>query len=152
MPRKLSAPNVMPLSGDRPTFTVEQANRTLPLVQRIVADIVADHRTWQDTAREYERAVNASRGNPDPRVDALQRTARRLNADIQRYLGELASLGIECKSLEEGLIDFPGVVEGEPALLCWKLGEPEVAWWHPTDAGFAGRRPLSPNAATEVVP
>ena len=64
-------------------------------------------------------------------------------ADVEAALGELAALGVECKGLDVGLVDFPAVVDGAPACLCWQLGEPAVAWWHRPEAGFAGRRPLA---------
>lgn len=125
-----------------PTYTVELANRALPLVRRIVADLVADYGAWQAAVQEFEALGAGTTG--DRRAESVQRAARRLAADIQGYLGELAALGLQCKSLEEGLIDFPGEIDGEPALLCWKLGEPDVAWWHTPDTGFAGRRPIAP--------
>ena len=46
------------------------------------------------------------------------------------------------KDFDTGLVDFPSVREGEDVLLCWQLGEDEVAFWHPVDSGFADRRPL----------
>lgn len=48
--------------------------------------------------------------------------------------------GIEVKSLEDGLLDFPTTVEGEAAYWCWRAGEGAIDWWHPRDSGFAGRR------------
>ena len=51
--------------------------------------------------------------------------------------------GIEVKSAEEGLLDFPTYIEDSPAYWCWRVGEPEIEWWHPRDAGFAGRRPIA---------
>ena len=124
-------------------FTVEQANRMLPLVRRIAADIVRDYRCWQDAVAAFEFASTASTASaPDPHALRLQREAQRLAADIEGYVRELAALGLECKALDLGLIDFPGEVEGAPAFLCWKLGEPAVEWWHRRDAGFAGRQRL----------
>ena len=129
-------------------FTVEQANRMLPLVRRIAADIVRDYRSWQDAVAAFELAAAASTaGDPDPRAAQLQREAQRYAADIDGYVRELAALGVECKSLDLGLVDFPGEVAGEPAFLCWKLGEPAVEWWHRRDSGFAGRRRLEGSAA-----
>ena len=32
--------------------------------------------------------------------------------------------------------------EGEQILLCWKLGEDDIRYWHGADEGFAGRKPL----------
>ena len=57
-------------------------------------------------------------------------------------IDELDELGLLVKDIDAGLVDFPAVIEGEPVLLCWRLGEDEVAWYHGYDDGFAGRRPL----------
>jgi hypothetical protein len=115
----------------------------LPLVRRIAADIVRDYRSWQDAVAAFELAASASTAAaPDPRALQLQREAQRFAADIDGYVRELAALGVECKSLDLGLVDFPGEVAGEPAFLCWKLGEPAAEWGHRRDAGFAARRRL----------
>ena len=50
--------------------------------------------------------------------------------------------GIELRDIATGLIDFPGKISGEQVWLCWRLGEAEVGYWHPTDEGFSGRLPL----------
>ena len=82
-------------------FTVEQANRMLPLVRRIAADIVRDYRSWQDAVAAFEFASTASTASaPDPHALQLQRDAQRLAADIEGYVRELAALGLECKSLD----------------------------------------------------
>ena len=44
--------------------------------------------------------------------------------------------------MQLGLIDFPAELDGEIVYLCWQFGEPEVAFWHRIEDGFAGRRPL----------
>ena len=46
------------------------------------------------------------------------------------------------KNLEVGLVDFPGRRNSRQVMLCWKLGEPEVGYWHDTKGGFANRRPI----------
>ena len=124
-----------------PLYTVDRANRTLPYVRRVVEDLVRDHGAW----RRCLAAVDADRrGAPRPAdPGALRRLTARHSADVEAALGELAALGIECKGLDVGLVDFPAVVGGQPAYLCWQLGEPAVAWWHRPDTGFAGRRPLA---------
>ena len=139
------------MTTDTTLFTVDQANRMLPLVRRIVEDLVADYGRWQEAVREYELLSLAKTSDPvEPRLAELQRAAKRLAADIEHYLGELTALGIECKGLEEGLVDFPGEIDGAPACLCWKLGEPAVEWWHRPDAGFAGRQPIAPAGAARA--
>jgi hypothetical protein len=59
-------------------------------------------------------------------------------------LGEIDSIGVQVKDLEEGLLDFPSLMDGQAVLLCWKLGEPAIAYWHTEEEGFAGRKPLDP--------
>ena len=124
-------------------FTAEQANRMLPLVSRIVADIMNEHRRWQMLVQEFELATAASRADaPDPRADELQRDVQASAADIDRFIGELRDLGVDFKGFDLGLVDFPGEIDGRPVCLCWHLGESAVRYWHETDSGFAGRRPL----------
>jgi hypothetical protein len=126
-------------------FTVEQANRMLPLVERIVRDIVVTHRDWERSVREFELAAAESRADhPSPRAEALQRETQRLAAEIQGFMGELAALDVEFKGFDLGLVDFPSERDGRPIYLCWKLGEQSIGWWHEVAEGFAGRQPLVP--------
>ena len=55
-------------------------------------------------------------------------------------LDAIIGAGVEVKSVEEGLLDFPTTIEGVPAYWCWRVGEDAIEWWHPRDTGFAGRR------------
>lgn len=125
-------------------FTVEMANRTLPLVRRIVEDIVQQHRLWREKILELDLVASAARPEDDAeRVATLEREAQSLARDIDAFERELASLGIQLKDRRLGLIDFPSTMGDRPVLLCWRLGEPEVQFWHEVDAGFAGRQPLA---------
>jgi len=124
-------------------FTVEQANRTLPLVRKIVEDIVSQHRRWRDTILELDLA--SSSGRPDlAQIERLERDAALLSRELEGYQRELDSLGIQLKDPRLGLVDFPSELAGRTVLLCWRLGEAEVQFWHETNAGYAGRQPLSP--------
>ena len=126
-------------------FTVDLANRTLPLVTRIVEDVVSGHRRWQETIAELDvLSVEARADLPDPRIVALEKRARELADEIDAYEAELDKLGIQLKDRRIGLIDFPSELDGRRVLLCWRLGEPSVQFWHDEQSGFAGRRPLSP--------
>ena len=128
-------------------YTVEQANRTLPLVRRIVEDVVSQYRRWQDRVRELEIVnVGRSETNPVPRADELEREIHALAVEIDGFARELAQLGIQLKDHSLGLVDFPGLVDGREVFLCWRVGEPEVRFWHDKDAGFSGRRPLPQDA------
>jgi hypothetical protein len=128
-------------------FTVEEANRTLPLVSRIVADLVREHQQWEDKVREFELAtVGSTPEKPDAIAELLQMEAQRLARDIEGYIAELSNLGVICKGMDTGLVDFRGQIDGRDVYYCWKLGEPSVMFWHEIDAGFVGRQRLQPLA------
>jgi hypothetical protein len=127
----------------RKSFTVDEANRMLPLVRRIVGDAVRDYWRWQDAVQEFEIAsLRSSPDQPDEIAEQLQGEATRLAGEIDGYMGELAELGVLFKGFDTGLVDFPGEIEGRPVLLCWQLGEETVQFWHEENAGFIGRQPL----------
>lgn len=124
-------------------FNLDDANRMLPLVRRIVEDLVRDHDLWVDKVNQFEIAtVGSTPDRPDAMAELLQKEALRLAADIEGYVKELTELGLECKGLDAGLVDFPGEMDGRAIYYCWKLGEPSVQYWHGVNAGFAGRQLL----------
>lgn len=123
---------------NRRSFTVDQANRMLPLVRRIVEDLVVAYGAWQQAVGQFEMASNAVAAD----AEYFQRETERLAHEIDGYLGELGELGVEFKGFEQGLIDFPSELDGRPVYLCWQLGERAVAHWHDVDTGFSGRRQL----------
>lgn len=126
-------------------FTVDQADRTLPLVRKIVEDVVREHRRWQESIVELDLiSAGANPALPDPRVVALEKRIQKMAREVDGFQAELESLGIQLKDRRIGLIDFPSEFDGRPVLLCWQLGEPSVQYWHDVDSGYAGRQPLSP--------
>jgi hypothetical protein len=127
-------------------FTVDQANATLPLVRKIVADVVRQHAAWREKILELDLAASNTPPEGDQTHAArLERDVQTLAREIAGFQRELDSLGIELKDPRLGLIDFPGEMQGRPILLCWRLGESEVQFWHEVDAGYAGRQPLAPS-------
>ena len=127
-------------------FTPEEANAELehvrPLAEQLVATR-AEHTAALERQEELERKIRGNGGGIPPaelaqaaaEVDAV---ARRL----ARLVDEITSHGAQVKDPDSGLIDFPALLHGETVLLCWQLGEDEIAWWHRVDDGFADRRPL----------
>ena len=126
-------------------FTREEAQRTLPLVRSIVRDILETYPELQRKLQEFERiASGADLRAERHRLQTLREAIDRDAGTINRYIAELHQIGCVFKGFEEGLVDFHAVIDGQPAFLCWRYGEESIAWWHPTDTGFAGRRPLPP--------
>jgi hypothetical protein len=124
-------------------FTLAQANRTLPLVRRIVSDIVRVHRD----VRNMQIAIQAA-GAKD---QAAAQTALDRGLDsLQTYVDELVEIGCELKDFNSGLVDFIGRHDGHDVCLCWKLGEETICYWHEIAAGFAGRQPVVTLRETEL--
>ena len=128
----------------RESFTVDEANRTLPLVRRIVEDVVRQHRVWREKILELDLVASSGKPGDAERASKLEREAQQLAREIDGYQRELTELGIQLKDRRLGLVDFPSEVNGHAALLCWRLGEAEVQYWHEEEAGYAGRQPLMP--------
>jgi hypothetical protein len=117
-------------------FSLQEANRSLALVKRIVADIVTTHQQ----AATCQAATEKARGRDQSKAQAeLDRTCDRL----QDLVDELNDVGVELKDYQTGLVDFVGRHEGRDVYLCWKLGEERITHWHELNTGFAGRRPVS---------
>jgi len=136
-----------PSSPRSKTFTVQEASATLPLVRAIVSDLV---HLARDVVERRQRVSALTAGRPhdahDPYHQELAQIEEELEKDtrqLEEYIEELRQLGVEPKSATEGLVDFPSFLDGREVYLCWKLGEPEVLFWHDLDAGFRGRQPLA---------
>lgn len=124
-------------------WTSERATSALPLLRRIADDLVRTFVEWRDLVGRFELAsIVVTADAPAPEVIRLQKEVLRAAAEIEAFMQELAELGVECKSPETGLFDFPSEREGRPIYLCWMRGERTVSHWHEIDAGFAGRQAL----------
>lgn len=126
------------------SFTLADANRTLPLVSRIVQDLMTRYPAWRELVEEYELLTASQRADsPDPRLTQLERRVTALAREIDGYIHEVTELGAEVRSpLDSGLVDFPGTHDGRSIFFCWKLGEEVIGHWHEHDSGFAGRQSI----------
>lgn len=128
------------------TFTPEEANAALaevrPLVERMVAarSVLLDAQRRQ--AELVARVASNGGGLTPPDVAAAAAEVQQSTAQLVAVLEELERLGVQVKDLDRGLVDFPCLHRGRVVLLCWELGEDEVAFWHGADEGYAGRKPL----------
>lgn len=128
-------------------YTIDDANTALPEVERILAAL-RDQRVELIELRD--RVVAASPPDdetPPPgvpeRIRLLRLGMQGLIDQMQAGVARLVELDILLRDISTGLIDFPALVSGRPIWLCWRLGEADIAHWHPHDEGFDSRRPLS---------
>jgi hypothetical protein len=128
------------------TFTPEEANDALVELRPIVERMVQHRRNLTAAQVQQAELVTRIAGNGGDMVpsdlheaaDTIQREAAAISECAER----INAVGAEVKSLEEGLLDFPARRGDEVVLLCWKLGEDEIHYWHRVDEGFGGRKPL----------
>jgi len=131
--------------GDRARiFSLAEANALIPWVKTRLAMLVDDKRALDRVQSSLSLLTPQMRGN-DHRSDALA-----LEVELERLLETVAdgihafvSAGIQLKDIEAGIIDFPARHRGRIVLLCWRLGEEQIEFWHEMNTGFAGRRPIA---------
>jgi hypothetical protein len=124
-------------------FRIAEANAAVPRLQILMERL-------QRTALRLHEEMTALAAESGVALAELateellrQRPAARvLVADLDTIVHEIEQEGAVLKDIQLGLVDFPAEIDGETVFLCWQFGEPDVAYWHRIDEGFAGRRPL----------
>ena len=142
-----------PAGANRKFFTVEEANRTLPLVRMIVDDIVRQFGAVSDLKQRLSPVRARRRPSADPYSEEVAQSEAEMEQEekkLRALIAELEPLGVELKGLPNGLCDFPSLRDGREVYLCWQLGEPDVQHWHELDAGFGGRQRLAAGPASRA--
>lgn len=120
-------------------FTPTEAKKTLPLVRKIVRDILDSSREMRIIADEIGNEVEK-----DPRI-------QKLADNIEEFMQELEEIGCFFKdwNFQIGLVDFPSIIEGKEVFLCWRSDEDDIMYYHEINAGFAGRKLIPPEELTD---
>lgn len=119
-------------------FTLDEANAALPRLNELLEQLMAARRAIIDAQPELWPVLKKSIGNGGSKKagEVLAEFER-----VQSAFQAIQALGVLLKDADTGLVDFPHRrFDGSQVLLCWRYGEPEVAFWHELDAGFAGRK------------
>lgn len=119
-------------------FTRQEAEALLPVLEPVLEELRVAKEALTD-AEAHALLADASAGNGGGTE------GRRIGEAFLGVRGLLARLneqGVVVRDIDNGLIDFPAIIDGREAYLCWRRGEPGVDHWHGVDDGFAGRRPL----------
>jgi hypothetical protein len=129
------------------TFTLEEARTLLPVLEGLLrrateAKQVAEHA--DGLLQELNRRIFLAGGMMVDVATAARQRAERTHGIQQAKdaVEEIMSIGVQVKDLDTGLLDFPYKLDGEVVLLCWKMGESDIAWWHSVEDGFRGRQPV----------
>ena len=120
------------------TFTVEEARAILSEVRPFAEQLHEAHAIMDRTHDDVMDSVPTNGGGPAHRefLDASRAASTALDA--------LEAKGVVVRDPANGLLDFPHERDGQVVYLCWRIGEPDIEWWHPSETGFAGRKPITP--------
>jgi hypothetical protein len=138
----------------RAHFTVGEVEALIPSLERIFVQVLQLRAGLRALGQKLDRAgVKVDRQTDDadteaevesgpPAVRQAKAVFRGLDEALSDEIERIRALGGEVKDLDLGLVDFPSTRNGEEILLCWKLGEKSLGYWHSVDGGFASRRPI----------
>jgi hypothetical protein len=128
-------------------FTLAQAEALLPQVEKLLRDAVAQRAEFSEAflAVDVVRQRVALVGGMVVDREKFAANARRRDtaeSRLRQTVHRFEEIGCQVKDLDVGLVDFPTVLRGVEVCLCWKLGEPRIAYWHGLEEGFGGRKPI----------
>ena len=127
-------------------FTLEEANDLVPWLEErfeamapLRAELV---RQQEELLSLLRRRRSNGHSSSEEEIAETERVVSELTRRLQEAVAEITGRGIQVRDIGRGLVDFPSNRQGDIVYLCWQRGEPSIDWWHPTDTGFADRRPL----------
>ncbi len=127
-------------------FTLDEANEAVEKLRPVVAQMVEHRRRLlvaQHQRGELTEQAGSNGGDLTPTDFSEVEAELELQASaLARCIEQLQAAGALVKDLDQGLLDFPALRDGEEILLCWHLGEDEIEFWHGPEDGFSGRKPL----------
>lgn len=128
-------------------FTLDEAQTLLPVLEALLKRAIEGRRgaeAIEEKLQALSRKIFVS-GGMFVDIERVRKRREAYQSNLQQAkdsLAEIEAIGVQVKDLETGLLDFPCLIEGETVLLCWKLGEDSIEFWHTLDGGFRGRQPL----------
>jgi hypothetical protein len=120
-------------------FTVAEANALLPdlSIKLLRLQAMLQRLREEYAEKEAELFQRAQRNGKLPTWESSP-----IAPEIHKAVDELHKMGVLLRDIEQGIVDFPHLREGREVLLCWRLGEKRVQYYHELDTGFRDRKPL----------
>lgn len=134
------------------TFTLLEAQRLLPVLSSLLKRATEGKQLIEQIEKEFQDLNHRILLSGGLFVNVPQMARRRAEKDkamndIKDALAEIEAIGVQVKDLDIGLLDFPCIVDDQIVLLCWKLGEEKIQYWHGVEEGFRGRKPIDDRIA-----
>ncbi|CAM3541111.1 DUF2203 domain-containing protein [Marinicrinis lubricantis] len=119
-------------------FTLEEAGKLLPILEQELDKLQALKNRFDELyaflkEMRYEGAEERALFQVESELEFLQ-------IEAKLHIQNIFKQGVQLKSIELGLLDFPSRLEGEEVLLCWKQGEDGITHYHGVNEGFMGRK------------
>jgi|SRR5579864_712320 len=127
------------------TFTPDEAQTLLPVLRALLTRAIEGKQimeAWEKESQDLNHRILLSGGLFVDIGKAARKRAERDKAiqGTKDALAEIEAIGVQVKDLDTGLLDFPCIVDDQVILLCWKLGEEKIEYWHGLEEGFRGRK------------
>lgn len=126
-------------------FTIEEANRMIPLLRRILEEIRDKRKEAFEKQLLLEESIKMiwkGEGLGIKGFFKLKEEVQFIMEEIQEKLSAVDMYGCILKDVEKGLVDFPALINGREVYLCWQIDEERISYWHGLNEGFSGRKPL----------
>ena len=128
-------------------FSIEQARAMLPLLRLIVTDISLAHRELTERKSNLRRMLRRNEGKArfqvyDAEITEIQEDLKNESAHLEEYVSELEQLGVILRSAHDGIVDFPTVVDDQPAYYTWQMEQQDIVDFHRADESTADRKPI----------
>lgn len=129
------------------TFSLDEAQSLLPVLESLLKRAIEGKKSAEEKEAELQQLRQRIFLSGGMLVNVISTTRQRAEIDksVQQAkdaVAEIDSIGVQVKDLDTGLLDFPHMIDGEIVLLCWRMGESRIDYWHTMDAGFRGRQPI----------
>ncbi len=129
------------------TFTLDEAQSLLPVLESLLKRAIK----VRESAQSVESGLNGLAQriflSGGMRVNIASVAKQRAEMEdllrqVRESIAEIDAIGVQVKDLDAGLLDFPCRIDDRVVLLCWRMGEPAIEYWHTVEAGFQGRQPV----------
>lgn len=133
-------------------FTLDEARSLVPVLGSLLKTAIDGKNTAERIEQEFKQVSNRVFLNGGSLLDVRQLAARKRERErvlqkIKDALAEIEASGALVKDLDMGLLDFPCDIGDRTILLCWKLGEETISYWHGMNEGYRYRKPIDEKIA-----
>ncbi len=129
------------------TFTLDEAHSLLPVLESLLKRAIEVRGSAQSVESNLNGLTQRIFLSGGMKIDSANVARQRADMEelmkqVRESIAEIDAIGVQVKDLDAGLLDFPCRVDDQVVLLCWRMGEPAIEYWHTVEAGFQGRQPV----------